>query len=141
MKNLRLLLLFVVTLSAFLLASNLSNLATATGQDKDATVEKDDQTLTLDCNSTGLTVSGDDNKLTIRGQCTRLIISGDDNMIQAATVNELTVSGNDNNINVDAVGKISTTGKDNNIQYKTGMGGKNPDVSSKGDDNNIKQRN
>jgi hypothetical protein len=137
----RLLLLFVVTLSVFVLASNLSNLATAAGQEKDATVEKDDQTLTLDCNATSLTVSGDDNKLTIRGQCTRLTVSGDDNVIQAATVNELTVSGDDNNINVDAVAKITTTGSDNNIQYKTGIGGKNPDVSSKGEDNNIKQRN
>src|SRR5262245_17709042 len=94
----RVLLLFVVTLVS---------LAVAIGQSRDATVDKDDQTLTLDCNGNGLTVSGDDNKLTVRGSCITLTVSGDDNLIQAATVLELVVSGDDNNVNVDAVAKIS----------------------------------
>ena len=131
--------LFVVTLGVFLLASNLSDQSTATGQAKDATVDKDDQMLTLDCAGSGLTVSGDDNKLTITGQCTRLTVTGDDNVIRAAMVNDLMVSGDDNNIDVDAVGKISTTGDDNNVRWKAGIGGKAPDVSSTGDDNKIKQ--
>jgi hypothetical protein len=103
------------------------------------TFNDDDKTATIDCKGGSAIVNGDDNALTIQGECSRLMVNGDDNTIDARTVTELTVSGDDNNIRVDTVAKINTFGDDNNITWARGAGGKSPEVSNTGDDNNTRQ--
>ena len=132
--------LIVVTTCVFMFAGYLSHQGSALGQGKDVTISKDEQTTTVDCTGSDITVSGDDNKITLKGECRKLTVSGDDNNINAMTVTEVTVSGDDNNIRVETVARIRTSGSDNNITWKSGVGGKPPDISG-GDDNNVKQGN
>ena len=109
------------------------------GQVKDVTIDKDDQTTTIDCKATAVTISGDDNRVTITGDCFRLTVSGDDNVVNAMTVTTLAVSGSDNTVSVDTVASVTATGDDNKITWKKGVSGKRPEVSDKGDDNEIKE--
>ena len=127
-----------VALMGLVFVCSLVQQAGAWGQ-KDVTLEKDDETATLDCNGTTVSVRGDDNRLTIRGECNKLAVSGDDNVISATNVKEVDVSGSDNTINVEIVGKISTSGDDNTIRWTRGVSGRAPEISQKGEDNKISQ--
>ena len=131
--------LFIAALVLLSLGFSISHPLIARAQGRDVTITRDDQTETIECKGTDVTVRGSDNKLEIKGECGKLTISGDDNVISAATVKEVTVTGDDNKITVGTVGKITTTGDDNVISWKTGIGGKGPAISSKGDDNKILQ--
>src|SRR5262245_8748806 len=128
-------------ISIIALAGFLVHRANARGLPKDITVDKSDQTTTIACNRDSIHDKSDHKQMTLPGECTKLDVSGDDNVINAATVIELEVSGDDNNITLDAAAKIKADGDDNNITWKKGVGGKAPDISSKGDDNKIKQWN
>lgn len=133
--------LIVVTTCVFMFAGYLSYQGSALGQGKDVIISNDEQTTTIDCTGSNVTVSGDDNKITLKGECRNLTVSGDDNTINAMALTAVTVSGDDNNIKVETVARISTSGDDNNITWKAGVGGKPPDISKGGDDNNVKQGN
>jgi hypothetical protein len=107
--------------------------------EKDVTISKDHHTTSIDCGGGSVSIKGDDNKITLTGQCSKVSVSGEDNLIQVASAKEVEITGHDNNINVDTVARITAKGKDNNIMWKNGVGGKTPEVSSKGDDNKILQ--
>lgn len=137
--NLRSARFVVSTFCVLLIAANLSSRASGSSQGKDVTITKDDEIASIDCNGSTVTVGGDDNKLTLKGECSKLIVSGDDNVINAAAVKEIEVSGSDNVLTVETVAKISTTGDDNTIAWKSGVAGKAPEISLKGQDNKVAQ--
>jgi len=131
----------LATLFVLLLAAGqLPRYGTAGVLVKDVTISANDQTTTIDCSASSVVVHGEDNNLTLRGECKKLKVTGNDNRINAITVNEVEVSGDDNVINVETVTTITTTGDDNNISWKSGAGGEPPKISTKGDDNHIRQR-
>ena len=123
----------------FVHSGTLSLSATPPVLEKDVTISKDHHTTSIDCGGGSVSVKGDDNKITLTGQCGKVSVSGEDNLIQITSAKEIEISGHDNNINVDTVAKIIAKGKDNNITWKNGVGGKTPEVTSKGDDNKIVQ--
>ncbi|HET9215808.1 MAG TPA: DUF3060 domain-containing protein [Terriglobia bacterium] len=126
----------IVVASVILCAGSLSYPG---GQVKDVTIDRDDQTTTIECKATAVSISGDDNKVTVTGDCFRLTVSGDDNEVNAMTVTTLAVSGSDNTVSVDTVASVAASGSDNKITWKKGVGGKRPEVSDKGEDNEIKE--
>ena len=126
----------IVVASVIVCAGSLSYLR---GQVKDVTIDKDDQTTTIECKATVVIISGDDNKSTVTGDCFRLTVSGDDNVVNAMNVTTLAVSGSDNTVSVDTVASVTAAGSDNKITWKKGANGKRPEVSDKGDDNEIKE--
>jgi hypothetical protein len=137
--NLRSARLIFAGLCTLVLAITLFQQARASARVKDFSVTKDDQTATFDCMGDTVTIRGNDNNITVKGDCSKLTVSGDDNNVNAASVREVQVSGDDNNIVVETVAKISAVGDDNNITWGRGVGGKPPEISSKGQDNKIRQ--
>jgi len=131
--------LLLGALGALMFAGMLSQQAGPRGQATDVTFIKDDQTATIDCNRNAVSITGDDNKITVKGECTRLTVIGDDNEVKADNVNEVSVTGDDNKVAVNTVATISVKGDDNKIGWKKGAGGKKPEVSNIGDDNDITQ--
>jgi hypothetical protein len=107
------------------------------GQGKNVTVDKKDQNPTIACTGNAVTVTADDNQLTLTGECSKLTVKAKDINVTAATIKELVVSGTDVNIIVATVGSITVTGEDVNVVWANGIGGKEPQVSSKGKDVNI----
>ena len=102
-------------------------------------IKDHDQKSTIDCKGNGVTISGDDNRITLEGECSGLTVSGDDNTITAKSVTEIVVSGDDNKINVDTVARVNTSGDDNKIRWKSGLGGRPPEISNTGHDNKAEQ--
>jgi len=131
---------FLATLPVVLFAGQLSRPVTAGVLVKDVTISENDQNKTMDCSGSAVIVRGDDNNLTLQGDCKKLKVSGDDNHINARSLKEVEISGDDNVINVETVAKITTTGSDNNITWKSGADGKPPTISTKGEDNHVRQK-
>ena len=108
------------------------------GKGKNVKIDKNDQTMTIECTGNAVTVSGDDNKITLKGECSKLTITGKDVNVTAATVKEVAVSGTDVNLTVANVAAIKVTGNDINVLWGSGIGGKMPKISTKkGNDINV----
>jgi Protein of unknown function (DUF3060) len=137
--NLRSARLIFAGLSTLVLAATLFQQVRASARIKDFSVNNHDQTATFECMGDTVTIKGNDNTITVKGDCSKLTVNGDDNNIKAASVREVQVSGDDNTIEVVTVAKISAVGDDNNIIWGKGAGGKPPEISSKGEDNKIRQ--
>jgi hypothetical protein len=137
--NLRSARLTVALLFVFVFGGSLLLQAGARRAAGDLTIDKNEQTTTIECKSDAVNVKGERNKLTLTGDCTKVTVSGHDNVITATSVKELDVPGHDNSITLDLVGKITTPGDDNNIVWKNGMEGKAPEITGKGKDNKVAQ--
>jgi len=137
--NLRSARLTVALLFVFVFAGTLFLQVSAWGAARDVTIDKNEQTTTIECKSDAVNIKGERNKLTLTGDCTKVTVGGHDNVITASSVKELDVPGHDNSITLDLAGKITASGDDNNIVWKNGLEGKAPDISGKGKDNKITQ--
>ena len=139
--NLRTARLTVTTLCMFVVAAMLSSPARAGGKGMDVTISKDEQMATIACDGNAVTVRSKDNILILTGDCVKLTVAGDVNSVRAMAVTEVALTGSYNTIIVDTATKITISGHDNTVTWKTGAGGKPPDISNKGKDNRVRQPN
>lgn len=129
----------VMALCVFGWASVSFSPLSARAQERDITINGDDENRMIDCNGSAVSIHGDDNNIRLQGECSKLTVSGDDNNIDAKTVTEISIFGDDNVVRVETVAKISAIGDDNKVTWTKGAGDKLPEVSDTGDDNRIRQ--
>jgi hypothetical protein len=108
----------------------------------DAIVANNKQTRTIACAKDGVVlIAGNDNTIKLTGQCKLVRIPGNNNKVTADGTAVIAADGNDNVIIVIATDAISLNGSHNRVQWsKTISGDEEPDVSSWGDDNEVKKK-
>ena len=103
-------------------------------------VYTDDKGANHDCaKEPNVTINVGDGPFNFTGKCERIVINGGDNKVKIESVSKLTINGTDNVVDVDAADKISVVGSDNKVNYKRGISGKSPKISSVGTGNKLTQ--
>jgi hypothetical protein len=76
------------------------------------------------------TINTGDNTITYTGTCERIVINGGDNRLTIENVKQLAVNGGNNVVDIGGVDQISINGDGNKINYKKGLSGAKPRITS-----------
>ena len=120
--------------------SGSASLSTAGPNGKNHLVNKDSQTLDLECNGEIVAINGNNNTITCHGESAELNVNGNGNTIHfKGACEKLFMNGSKNTTEIERVGSITARGNDNRITWVLSSSGHKPSIVSTGKGNLIKK--
>jgi hypothetical protein len=101
-------------------------------------IDKDSQTVDLECNGEIIAVNGNNNTINCHGESAELNVNGNGNTIHfEGTCEKLFMNGSENAAEIERIGSITARGNDNRITWVSASKGQKPSIFSTGKNNVI----
>jgi hypothetical protein len=101
--------------------------------DKPAAKDKPRDRSAIDCaKQPNQSIDAGDGTLVYIGACDRIVINGGENRLTVESVKQLVINGSENVVDVGAVDAIQINGDENKVNYKKGVSGAKPRITSLG---------
>jgi hypothetical protein len=120
--------------------SDAASLSTKGPNGKNHFINKDSQTLDLECDGEIVAVNGNNNTINCHGESTELNVNGDGNTIHfKGTCEKVFMNGSENTAEIERVGSITARGNGNRIKWAFASSGQKPSIISTGKSNMIEK--